>query len=156
MAEKQKILIVDDLTSNIKILHDVLKQDYTLFFATNAKDAIQSIKLKNPDLILLDIIMPDLDGYSVCKKLKSDPETSHIPIIFITAKNSPEDEAKGFEIGGVDYIVKPFNRIVVLARVKNQISLHWHKQQLEQPRQQIVNLMNELKKTQEALALFLQ
>ena len=118
------ILITDDEPKNIQILASVLKeQGYHILVASNGKDAVSIAEKNLPDLILMDIVMPELDGLSACKNLKTNSLTKDIPVIFITAKHETEDIVKGFEVGGVDYIGKPFNRHELIARVNNQISL---------------------------------
>jgi diguanylate cyclase (GGDEF)-like protein len=121
--DRQKIVIVDDTLANIEILHKILQGDYDLFFAKNGPDGLRVAKRELPDLILLDIVMPDMDGYQVCSLLKADPQTSEIPVIFITAMGSDEDEAKGLECGAIDYITKPISPPIVKARVKNHLEL---------------------------------
>jgi len=129
---KKKILIVDDIPSNIQILAEAMRQDYQIIFATNGKEALQMAQVDPlPDLILLDIMLPDIDGYSVCKLLKKDKKTREIPIIFITAKSQETDETKGFEYGGVDYIIKPFSIPIVKARVHTHIELKRKRDMLE-------------------------
>jgi diguanylate cyclase (GGDEF)-like protein len=121
---KQLVLLVDDVPKNLQILGTTLKsEDLTVAFATNGKKAIEYIQKKLPDLILLDIMMPEMDGYEVCKHLKEDPKTMHISIIFITAMSDADDEYRGFELGGADYITKPFNPKLVRARVESQLRL---------------------------------
>jgi diguanylate cyclase (GGDEF)-like protein len=121
---KQLILLVDDVPKNLQILGNTLKSDdLTVAFATNGKKALEYVQKKQPDLILLDIMMPDMDGYEVCKRLKEDAQTMHIPIIFITAMSDADDEYRGFELGGADYITKPFNPRLVRARVESQLRL---------------------------------
>ena len=121
---KQTILIVDDEPLNIKVLSQALSPWYRVKAATNGRDAINISSSEDPpDLILLDISMPDMDGYQVCQELKSSHETKDIPIIFLTGKNSTEDEAKGLELGAADYIAKPFSLPIVMARIRNQILL---------------------------------
>ncbi len=120
---KLMILLVDDAPTNIQMLNETLKDGYHLFFATNGRDALRIASESLPDLILLDVIMPDMDGYEVCRTLKADPTMRDIPIIFITAMNQQEDEAIGLELGAVDYIVKPFNPTIVRLRIRNQIEL---------------------------------
>jgi signal transduction histidine kinase len=121
---KKKILIVDDIPSNIQILAEAMRKDYQIIFATNGEEAIKiAITDPLPDLILLDIMLPDIDGYKVCQHLKNDDKTKEIPIIFITAKSEETDETKGFEFGGVDYIIKPFSIPIVKARVQTHIEL---------------------------------
>ncbi|MBF0101029.1 MAG: response regulator [Desulfobacterales bacterium] len=129
--EPQKILIVDDVTENIKILIELLKTDYVTFFAKNGKTALEIAKMKKPDLILLDIIMPEMDGYEVCQKLKANELTQDIPVIFISAMNEVGDEAKGLEIGAVDYITKPISQPIVKARVRNHLKLREAMQELK-------------------------
>ena len=121
--KRQKVLIVDDTPANIAILHKILQKDYHIFFAKSGSDAVRIVRREKPDLILLDIMMPDMDGYQVCSLLKSDPQTAHLPIIFITAMGSDEDEAKGLDCGAIDYITKPISAPIVKARVRNHLEL---------------------------------
>jgi diguanylate cyclase (GGDEF)-like protein len=130
-AERQNILIIDDVPANIQIMHAVLRDDYTVFFATSGRDGIRMAQKELPDLILLDIMMPDMDGYEVCTKIKSDPLTREIPVIFITAMSNMEDEMKGLELGAIDYITKPVSPPIVKARVKNHLELKRHRDALE-------------------------
>ncbi len=129
--KQPRILIVDDDIANIKILGSTLPSDYEILFALNAQEGINSAIANQPDLILFDILMPGMDGYEACRLLKADERTRDIPVIFITAKTGEEDEVKGFEVGGVDYITKPFSLIIVKARVRTQISLKLASQELE-------------------------
>jgi len=129
---RSRILIVDDVPANIKMLREVLKSNYDIIFATSGPDAIALMEPKAlPDLILLDIMMPDMDGYEVCRILKSDELTAKIPIIFITSKDDEEDEIKGFELGAVDYVTKPFSIPVVKARVQTHVELKQQREILE-------------------------
>jgi len=130
ISEKQKILIVDDTPENLDVLQGLLQDEYKLFAAPAGAIALQIAKKQTPDLILLDIMMPGMDGYEVCRRLKIDEITKDIPIIFITAKVEADDELKGFEVGGVDYITKPFSPPTVLARVKAHLSLKREKELL--------------------------
>lgn len=123
LVEKSKILVVDDTPENLKLLQGLLKEEYKIFAVPNGEIALSIAKSQQPDLILLDVMMPDIDGYQVCTKLKSNNSTKEIPIIFITAKTETIDEVKGFEVGGVDYITKPINPKIVLARIKAQLAL---------------------------------
>ncbi len=117
-----RILIIDDEPLNIKTLNEVLKDEFEVFFTTKSPKALDLIKSDNPpDLILLDIMMPEIDGYEICRRVQADQKISHIPIIFITAKDNPEEESYGFEIGAVDYITKPFSPAVVKARVRSHL-----------------------------------
>ena len=116
------ILIVDDEPINIKVLSDLLKDDAQIIFATDGEKGIASVHENHPALILLDVMMPDLDGYEVCKRLKANPRTKSIPIIFITAMDHEQDVAAGLELGAIDYVTKPFNPDVVRMKVKNQLA----------------------------------
>ena len=115
------VLIVDDSINNIEFLSDILSDYYEVMFANSGTKALQMATELLPDLILLDIVMPGQDGYEIIKILKEEPETAQIPVIFITAKSSKEDMLKGFELGAVDYIAKPFYEQEVLVRVKTHI-----------------------------------
>ena len=120
--KKQKILIVDDDPINIKLLSEIFKTEYEIIFTINGSQALEiATSQELPDIILLDIMMPVMDGYEVCKHLKSDSRTQNIPVIFISAKIEEEDELKGFEVGGIDYITKPFSSKITKARVKIQL-----------------------------------
>ena len=119
-----KILIVDDVPTNIKILGETLREDYEVVFATSGPKALEIAFADDPpDLILLDIMMPEMDGYEVCRQLKADAGARDIPVIFISAKGEVEDETKGLEMGAVDYIIKPFRIPVVRARVQTHLHL---------------------------------
>lgn len=132
-SEKPSVLIVDDIPENIDILRGILKQNYKLKIATDGTNALKIAKRKQkPDIILLDIMMPGMDGYEVCEKLKQDPATQTIPVIFITAKTTSEDEQRGFELGAVDYIVKPFHSVIVETRVRAQLSISAETKKLQQ------------------------
>src|SRR5690606_23643759 len=116
------ILIVDDEPINLATLKQILQSDYPLVFACSGADCLAAVKKHNPALILLDVQMPDMDGYTVCKILKSDPQTESIPVIFISALGEVGDETAGFESGGVDYFVIPLPPTVVQARVRTHLS----------------------------------
>ena len=118
------ILVVDDEPINLKVLQYILKDSFGLVFARDGETAIEAAEKHRPDLILLDIMMPGMDGYEVCRHLKANPSTSKIPVIFVTALSNDEDESKGFATGGVDYITKPVSAPIVLARVKTHLALH--------------------------------
>lgn len=129
----QKILIVDDTINGIKVLMEALRGfDYDILAATNGRQALEIATTQKPDLILLDIVMPKMDGYEVCKQLQEDTTTQKIPVIFITARGEEEDETKGFELGAVDYITKPISFPIVQARVKTHIKLKLAYEELEQ------------------------
>lgn len=130
---KQSILIVDDMPVNIKILTELLRSDYQIKAATNGIDAFTIAQsFPQPDLILLDIMMPELDGYDVINRLKSNPKTESIPVIFVTALNQVNDERLGFDLGAVDYITKPFSPSLVLARVKMHLAMYSYNRRLEE------------------------
>ena len=122
--ERQKVLIVDDQAENVQMLMAALKADHALIAARNGEKALQLARRDpQPDLILLDVMMPEMDGYEVCERLKADETTAEIPVIFITALSEAADEAKGLGLGAVDYITKPFNPDLVRARVRNHLEL---------------------------------
>ncbi|MFY1052863.1 diguanylate cyclase domain-containing protein [Ectopseudomonas khazarica] len=120
---RPKLLVVDDQPINIRVLHELFRPECDVFMATHGEQALTISRELRPDLILLDVVMPGMDGYEVCRRLKANPETSEIPIIFVTGKSHEDDEATGFELGAVDYIRKPFNALVVRARVINHLRL---------------------------------
>jgi DNA-binding NarL/FixJ family response regulator len=120
-AKRYSVLLVDDELINIKILSDVLKDDYEVIFATGAQEGIYRAIESKPDIILLDIMMPEMDGYEVCARLQSDSRTAGIPVIFVTALGSTAQEVKGLDSGAVDYVTKPINADIVKARVRNHL-----------------------------------
>ena len=122
--ERQTVLIVDDAPDNIRLVNEVLKDLYRVKVATNGEQALHiAFSSDPPDLILLDIMMPEMDGYEVCSHLKRDSQTAGIPVIFLTAMSRMEDEEKGFEVGAVDYITKPISPPILLARVRTHLRL---------------------------------
>ncbi|WP_462179789.1 response regulator [Pseudoalteromonas gelatinilytica] len=123
ISERARILVVDDEPANLKVIREVLANDYRLSFAKSGELALQLIENEPPKLILLDIMMPDMSGFEVCKVLKANPKTAHIPVIFVTALSHEQDESEGFALGAVDYITKPISPAIVRARVKNHLSL---------------------------------
>ena len=122
-TEQATILIVDDTDTNIDILLALLGTDYDIVVATDGISALEAVEESPPDLILLDIMMPGMDGYEVCNKLKANDATRDIPIIFLTALSSEEDEGRGLALGADDYISKPFNPELVKVRVQAHIDL---------------------------------
>lgn len=129
---KANILVVDDTPENIDLLVEILKDDYRVRAAINGEQGLKIARLPtSPDLILLDVMMPGIDGFEVCKQLKNDPTTSHIPIIFVTAKITTSDETKGFALGAIDYVTKPISPPVVLARVKTHLALYDQNRELD-------------------------
>jgi diguanylate cyclase (GGDEF)-like protein/PAS domain S-box-containing protein len=132
-AQQPSILIVDDEPQNIHLLGQCLKDKYQILIATSGQQAIEKMSSPPyPDMILLDIVMPEINGFDVCRKIKNSAETKDIPIIFVSAKNSDTDEAKGLELGAVDFISKPFSPTIVQARVKTHFSLQNQKQIIQQ------------------------
>jgi len=125
MSDKKRysVLVVDDERSNIRILNTILNPEYTIYAASDGSDALEAAEEFLPDVILLDIIMPDMDGYEVLFNLKNTESTKDIPVIFITGLDSTDDKKKGLEKGASDYIAKPFNSSTVKIKVRNQISL---------------------------------
>ena len=124
MSDKENsILIVEDSEMNILILSDILKEGYDLYIARNGREGIDKARSVHPDLILLDIVMPIVDGYEVIQTLKGDPETCDIPIVFVTALNKADDERKGLLLGADDYIHKPYDPVNVRLRVDIQIRM---------------------------------
>lgn len=121
--QQPRILIVDDQPMNIRALHELFKDKYDLLMAVDGEHALRQARTQKPDLILLDIVMPDMSGLEVCRTLKDDPATAEIPIIFVTASASEAEEVQGFELGAVDFIVKPINPVITSARVRTQLAL---------------------------------
>ena len=131
--EKKVVLLVDDAPANIQVVNSILKDTYRIRVATNGGKALELAKATPaPDLILLDIVMPEMDGYEVCNRLKAAPETRDIPVIFLTGKTETDDETRGFEVGAVDYIHKPFSPPIVKARVQTHLVLRGIREQLAQ------------------------
>lgn len=130
---QNQILIVDDNPTNVKVLFECLKSvGYRVLVAQTGDSALEKLQLVSPDLILLDVMMPGINGFETCKQLKASPETQDIPVIFMTALSDTEEKVKGFSVGAVDYITKPFQREEVLARVNTHLQLRNLTQQLEQ------------------------
>ncbi|WP_045727864.1 HD domain-containing phosphohydrolase [Xanthomonas sp. GPE 39] len=120
---KPTLLCVDDEASNLALIRQILREDYTLVFAKNGAEALRGVAKHHPALILLDVELPDMDGYSIARTLKQEPRSASIPIIFVSAKDNETDESIGFEAGGVDYITKPFSPSILRARVRTHLSL---------------------------------
>ncbi len=140
------ILIVDDTPENLTVLRQMLtEQNYMVRPALNGEIAIKAVNTSSPDLILLDIRMPGMDGYEVCKQLKSEEKTSGIPVIFISALNELDDKIKAFSLGGVDYITKPFQAEEVLARVKTHLTLRNLQKIIEVKNAQLQKALDEVK-----------
>ncbi|WP_084386954.1 response regulator [Anabaena sp. CA = ATCC 33047] len=136
--ESGPILLVDDTPDNLRLLSKILEsRGFKVRKTISGKMAIQAAQLEPPDLILLDINMPEMNGYEVCRQLKSHPKTADIPIIFISALDQTADKIKAFDMGGVDYITKPFQESEVLARVNNQLIIHHQEKQLKAQNQKL-------------------
>lgn len=152
LSKQQTILIVDDSSEILDILSSILYDKYKVRAVTNGKRALEMARKSPPDLILLDISMPYMDGYEVCTQLKKEPLTESIPVIFVTGHNEIENETHGFELGAVDYITKPVSPVIVLARVHTHLSLFDQNRVLEQKvlerTKEISLLNNEIIKTQ--------
>lgn len=131
MSAKFTLLIVDDERQNRLLLTELLQEDYHVILAKNGVQALEKAREHTPDLILLDVLMPDMDGFGVIKALKSADTTRHIPVVFISALDSPKDEELGLELGAVDYISKPFHPPIVRVRVRNQLHLVHQRRLLE-------------------------
>ena len=140
------ILIVDDTPENLTVLRQMLRsQGYRVRPALSGEIALKAVQADPPDLILLDILMPEMDGYEVCRKLKADEKVRHIPIIFISALDELEDKVEAFSEGGVDYITKPFQTEEVLARVNTHLTLHNSKKSLEKKNIELRKALDEVK-----------
>jgi len=135
-AKPGHILIVDDIIDNLHMLMDMLEvQGHQVRIAMSGQEALEAIKKQKPDLILLDIQMPGMDGYEVCERVKADKSTTDIPVIFLSALTETSDIVKGFEVGGVDYVSKPFQFREVLARVESQLAVSQQRQEIEELRE---------------------
>ena len=140
--QKKVVLVVDDAPANIRVVNEILRNSYRVRVATNGAKALElANESPEPDLILLDVVMPGMNGYEVCAHLKASPATKDIPVIFLTGQTETEDETRGFEAGAVDYIHKPFSPAVVAARVQTHLALREARQQLAR---QLLDIRSEL------------
>ncbi len=137
---KRRILIVDDIIGNIKILIEILKPYYEISFVTNGSEALETAKLEHPDLVLLDIMMPDMDGFEVCGQFKIDPQLAEIPIIFLTALEESESIVKGFDLGAVDYVTKPYHPAELKTRIENHLKLKESREIIAQKNKELAEL----------------
>ena len=136
--KKFRLLIVDDISRNIQVLANILREKgYQIAFARSGRAALEKMQARNFDLILLDIMMPEIDGFEVCKRLKAYPETKDIPIIFLTAKTDTKSIVRGFELGAIDYVTKPFNKMELLARVRTHLTLRQSQKDLRASEQRL-------------------
>lgn len=130
---KPLVFIVDDVPENIQIALAHLKSlDLEFAYATSGEQAIERLRMRTPDLVLLDVMMPGMDGFETMQEIRKMPQTRSIPVIFLTARSEPEDVARGFELGGVDYITKPFHGVELRSRVRNHLELHSYRMDLEE------------------------
>ncbi len=144
------VLIVDDNPNNIQVLATIMDEcGYELGIAQNANEVYQFLEENVPELILLDVEMPDISGYEVCSTIKADPKHKEIPIIFLTVKSETEDIVKGFDLGAVDYITKPFNRKELISRVRTHISLKQSRDELAQKNHELEHVLQARKKLEE-------
>ena len=145
--EKKLVLIVDDAPANVQMVRSILKDEFKIRVATSGAKALDLVKAEpHPDLILLDVTMPEMDGYALCGVLKATPESRDIPVIFLTGKTDTDDETRGFQVGAVDYIHKPFSPAVVKARVHTHLVLREAREQLAR---QLLDINNELEMARE-------
>lgn len=152
MAHRARILIVDDERFNIDILVELLRSDYAIMVAKNGKRALETARSHTPpDLILLDILMPEIDGYEVCRRLKADEKTRHIPVIFVTAMQSINDETTGLNLGAVDYITKPLSPPIVRARVKTHLDVLMAQNEVRSLNQELQHALDDQKRAYEIL-----
>ncbi len=145
-VKKPKVIIIDDAPENIRMLIEILKDDYATIPATSGESGLEKAQIVPlPDLILLDIMMPGIDGYEVCKRLKAIKKTKYIPVVFISAISEVMDDAKAFDLGAADYITKPFYPVTIKARVKNHIKLRKTILGMELLVQQLKEALSEIK-----------
>jgi CheY-like chemotaxis protein len=142
---KAKILVVDDTPVNIQVLNEALDKEFDVFFALNGNEALQKAQELEPDLIMLDIMMPEMDGFEVCRRLKGNDRLRNIPVIFITALSQTKEESQGLALGAADYISKPFNPDLVLLRVRNNLELKNQRDILELRTRELEKALAEIK-----------
>ena len=140
-GDRPTVLVVDDTPANLTLMMQVLNKHYRVQVAMSGAKALELVRRGPPDLLVLDVMMPEIDGYEVCRRLKADPATCHLPVIFLTALTRPEDETSAFEAGAADFVSKPFNPVTLLARVRTQLEL---KQAQDRLRERAVLLQGEL------------
>ena len=146
-ANADQILIVDDTPANIQTLSVILKQKgYRLSVATNGRQALEFLTRLQPDLILLDVMMPEMDGFETCRQIRANPKWCEIPIIFLTAKTDTEDIVRGFELGAVDYVAKPFNPHELLARVNTHLTIDYLRRALAAKNAELANAQEQIRR----------
>ena len=146
-----KVLIVDDVPANLKIIGELLRDEFDVYVATSGETALSVAYSLLPDVILMDIIMPGMDGITACRWLQNHPDTAEIPVIFITAKQHTEDIVKGFEAGGVDYITKPFHPSELYARLTTHLEVKRSREELRKNAERLRELNDELERTNSQL-----
>jgi len=152
LVDKKVVLVVDDAPDNLTLMSELLKGHYKVKVANSGEKALKiALAEPHPDLILLDIMMPGMDGYEVCQRLQADAVTRDIPVIFLTAKAEADDERRGLELGAVDYITKPISPPIVLARVRNHLALKAQADFLRNKSDFLAQVVNE--RTQEMMAI---
>ncbi|MCK4464557.1 MAG: response regulator, partial [Bacteroidales bacterium] len=155
--QNSMVLIVDDTPKNIQVIGSILmEQKYRISVAKNGREALKVVKDVKPDIILLDIMMPELDGFETCKQLKESPETRDIPVIFLTAKIETEDIVKAFELGAVDYVIKPFNAKELLVRVNTHLDLKYAHEKIKKSEQELQKVNKAIKSQRDELARTLE
>ncbi|MBN7774319.1 diguanylate cyclase [Clostridium aminobutyricum] len=151
-TEMPSVLIVDDSPLNLMFIESILKRNhYKIKTASTGAEAIEVLTNQNPDIILLDIILPDLSGFDLCKSIRSNPDTDSIPIIFISSRSEPDEIQKGLRIGGSDYLIKPFNEIELLARIDNHYKYKKSQDKLKALNEELLKANNMIAKKNEAL-----
>jgi two-component system sensor histidine kinase/response regulator len=154
-TEKGTLLIVDDIPTNLKVLFSYLKGlDFKVRVARDGEDALAQVAYAQPDLIILDVMMPKMDGFEACRRLKADEKTRHIPIIFMTAKSETVDKVKGFELGAVDYVTKPIQQEEVIARITAHLLIRNQHKLLQQKNSEIESKNAELQQQNDELEAF--
>lgn len=144
-GQKFEVLIVDDISENLQVLGNILSErNLDVSFASNGQQALDAVEFEAPDVILLDISMPEMDGFEVCKRLQANPTTKDIPVIFLTAKTESESVVKGFKLGAVDYVTKPFNAAELVSRVFTHIELNLSRKLIKQQNQKLQKQNNDL------------
>lgn len=121
MDENKTVMVVDDTETNIDILVELLGEEYEIMVAMDGKECLEAVQVQTPDIFLLDVMMPGMDGYELCRKLKSNKLTKDIPVVFVTAKDAIDDKLDGYDAGGVDYITKPIDPEFTLATIKKHL-----------------------------------
>ncbi|NJL84549.1 MAG: response regulator, partial [Chloroflexaceae bacterium] len=156
MTDPGNLLVVDDMPDNLRLLSALLAQrGYKVRKALNGKIALATAQRVPPDLILLDINMPGANGYEVCQQLKAHPKTQEIPVIFISALDDVFDKVKAFQVGGVDYIAKPFHEEEAIARIEHQLTIRRQQQELQEKNEQLQQEIKERCKAEDALRVYL-